>query len=209
MNQVPRTIQVPEFDQGVLSLADVYAEGLIEAADAQGQTEQVAAELADLIAYMDQNKDFDAFMTSETVDDEPRRASLEKLFRGRMNDLLLNTLQVLNNRRRSGLVRAMARCVQLRMEARHQQQEITVRSAVPLTDESRRRIQEVASQRIGKEVLLIEELDPTLIGGMVLQINDVQIDASVSNHLLSIWKRLRDRATVEVHQGGRYVVEGQ
>ena len=122
MSTAPGAGPPADFNEDLMTLAEVYGDALLEAADEKGQAEEVAAELADLIAFMDQEPDFAAFLSADSVDDDPRRATLEKLFRGRMNDLLLNALQVLNNRGRMGLLRAIARAVQLRMEQRHDQQ---------------------------------------------------------------------------------------
>jgi F-type H+-transporting ATPase subunit delta len=207
MSDVPQVSPPPQFTEDTLLLADVYAEALLENAQDSGQYDDVADGLADLVAYMDREPDFALFMTADSVDDDPRRESLEKLFRGKMNDLVLNLVQVLNNRRRLGLLRAVARCVQLRVEARHQQREVTVRTATPLTDALRDQIRRVVGEYIGREALLIEEVNPALIGGLVLQIGDVQVDASVDTKLRTMLRRLRERATVEVHQGERYVVE--
>jgi F-type H+-transporting ATPase subunit delta len=207
MSESPPTGPPAQFTEDAMLVADVYASALLETAQDRGQYEDLAAELADFIAYMDREPEFALFMTADTVDDEPRRESLEKLFRGRMNDLLLNLLQVLNNRRRMGILRAVARCVQLRVEARHHQREVTVRSAVPLSDTLREQVRRVVGEYIGREALLIEQLEPELIGGLVLQIGDVQVDASVDSKLRIMLKRLMERATVEIHQGERYVVE--
>jgi len=188
-----------------LALADVYAEALLRAAAAQGQDEEVASELADLVAYMDKNPRFDGFLTSPTVDDEARRDSLEKLFRGRMNDLLLNLLQVLNARRRSELIRAVARRVELRMEEKHHQTEVIVETPVPLSDRSRELLKSTLQSRLNKEPLLIEQVRPELIGGLVLRVGDMQLDASLVTRLQTLRGRLQDRATREIHRDGHYV----
>jgi F-type H+-transporting ATPase subunit delta len=192
---------MPEYDEESLALASVYADALLEAAGERGEAEQVADELGDLVAYMDRDMSFDAFLRSAAVDDDPRRESLERLFRGRMNDVLLNCLQVMNNRWRLGLVRALQRCVQLRMEAKHNEQEVTVETAVPLTDRLRDDIKALIGSYIGKTVLLIEKVEPDLIGGMVLYINDIQIDASLTSAMKTLRQRLTDRATEEIHSG--------
>ncbi len=99
-------------DSVTMAIADLYAEALLEAAREKEQERSVLADYEELVSYMEREPDFEAFLTSALVDDDPRRASLERLFRGRMNDLLLNMLQVLNNRRRCELVRPVLRCVQ-------------------------------------------------------------------------------------------------
>ncbi len=207
MSASPTTQPPVQLDEDALTLGDVYAEALLEAAEEKGELDNVAAELADLIALMDQDREFELFMTAASVDDEPRRASLEKLFRGRMSDSLLNLLQVLNNRGRMRLLRAVARRVQLRLEARRHEQEVTVQTAMPLTDAMREQIHQAIREHIGKEPLLIEEVNPALIGGLVLQIGDVQVDGSVMARLRRLRRRLAERATAEVHRGERYVAE--
>ena len=194
-------------DEEVMALADVYAESLLLAAAPQGQEDAVAEELADLIGYMDRNPDFDAFLTAESVDEDPRRASLERLFRGKMNDLLLNLLQVLNNRGRCRLIRAVRRCVQLRMESRRDQKEVVVETAMPLTDDLRDAIQRDMSAWIGKEAILVERVRPELLGGVVMRVDDEQIDGSVASRLRETRARLFDRATREIHGGRGYEEE--
>ncbi len=188
-------------------MADVYAEALLLNAEEQGLAEAVVEEFAELIRYMDEDPEFAEFLTAESVDDDPRRQSLEKLFRGRMNDLLLNLLQVLNNRARCRLVREVQRCVELRMEAKQNKKEVVVETALPLTDDLRAAITRAVGERIGKEVLLIEEVRPELIGGVVIHIGDVQIDASVASRIRSMQEQMTERASDEIQGGRGYVVE--
>lgn len=183
------------------AVADVYAEGLLKAADEQGQAEEVAEQFRDLIAYMDKDTDFKRFLTAESVDDDPRRASLEKMFRGRMHDLLLNLLQVMNNRYRLSIIRQVYRCVELRMEARHQQVEVTVETARPLSEAMKEALKTRISEWVGKEALLIEDVDPELIGGIVVSVGDMQVDASVLSQVQRMSGRLYERATQEIHAG--------
>lgn len=192
---------MPKKNDELMALADVYAEALLHAAADSGQEEAVAAEFADLIAYMDQDRDFEQFLVADSVDDDPRRLSLEKLFRGRMGDLLLNTLQVLNNRNRLDLVREVYRGVQLRMERKHDQQEVIVETAMPLTDALREQIKARVGEYIGKETLLIEQVVPELLGGVIIHIEDIQIDASVASRLRTLRQRFSERAIQEIYSG--------
>jgi F-type H+-transporting ATPase subunit delta len=77
---------------------------------------------------------------------------------------------------------------------------------MPLTDDLRAAIQKTVSARIGKEALMIERVDPDLIGGLVINVGDTQIDASVASRLRAARKRLAEQATHAIH-GGRGVEE--
>jgi len=195
---------MPAVDSESMAVADVYAESLLAVACEQRQEDEVAAELADLVVYMDREAGFALFLTSRSIDDDTRRVSLEKLFRSKMNDLLLNLLQVLNRRGRCDLVRSVARCVEIRMQAKKRQQEVHVETATPLTGELRGKIKKDISERIGAEALLIEKVSPDLIGGVVIRAGDEQIDASVASCLRSMRERLVERGIEEIHSGRGY-----
>src|SRR5262245_6288235 len=103
------------FTAETMEVADVYAEAVLYVAKEKRQQEELIATILDLISYMDQHPEFVQFLTSATIEKDARRESLEKLFRGKMNDLLLNLLQVLNERDRTDLIRAVVRAGQIRI----------------------------------------------------------------------------------------------
>jgi len=194
------------FDES-MALADIYAEALLAAAAERGEEEAVAREVADLMRLIEREIDLCRMLIADSVDDDPRRHSIERICRGRMSDLVVNLLQVLNNRGRLGLIRKVGRCVELRMEEKHHQQEVVVETAMPLSEEQKSAIHQVMSARIGQEAILIEQVRPELIGGVVIRYQDVQIDASVASGIGRTYRRLRERATEEIHSGRGYALE--
>jgi F-type H+-transporting ATPase subunit delta len=186
-------------------LADLYAGALLDVAEDAEQHREIAAQLEDLVAYMGRDRDFAQFLVAVTVDTEARRGSLERLFRGRMNDLLVNLLLVMNRRRRLELVRMVSRCVQLRLEEQRQQQEVTVQTAVPLVRELRLAIERVVGKWVGKTAILIEEVRPELIGGLVIRVKDKLIDGSLRRRLQVLQANLRNRTGRALHEADRFV----
>lgn len=198
---------MPQADRGRLAIADVYAEALQEAAREVDEEQEVASQFGDLLTYMDGDPDLEVWLANPSIDTELRAASLERMFRGQMHDLLLNALQVLNNRRRGDLIRAVQRALQLRMETQREQQEIVVETAVPLWHEMRTAIRAVAGSWLRKTVILIERVRPELLGGMVIHAGDIQVDGSVQSRIEALRRRLQNRTTYEVHAGERYLEE--
>lgn len=182
-----------------MAVGGIFAKALFEAADRAGQLDEVFEQFHDFVAYMDGEGDFAAFMTALTVDDEVRRATLDKLFRGRMNDLLLNALQVLNDRGRSDVVRAAYRQIELLVEKRRNQKEIEVYVSSPLPDDQREQLKGMLTERLGKEAILNVHVDAELIGGMIVQIDDRRLDMSVKHQSVLLRRRLLDRAGAEIH----------
>ena len=73
-----------------------------------------------------------------------------------------------------------------------------VRSAVPLTEEQRELLKRRLRERFGQEFILRVEIDPSLIGGLVVRVKDQVFDGSVAGRLDALGERLR--TTVEEHR---------
>ncbi|TET52565.1 MAG: hypothetical protein E3J64_04905 [Anaerolineales bacterium] len=69
-----------------------------------------------------------------------------------------------------------------------------VQSAVPLNDEQRRQVKRRLRERFGQEFVLRMEVDPSLVGGMVIRVQDQIIDGSVAGRLDALGERLRAAA---------------
>ncbi len=138
--------------------------------------------------------DFAAFLTSSALDDDHRAAGLEKMFRGRLSDLTLNTLQIMNRNGRTGLYSALLKRFIARLEAFANQIAGTVTSAVALDDAQQRSIVEVASRLSGKQPVLQYKVDPEILGGLILQMGDWRYDNSVRRQLGVARGQLRQRS---------------
>ncbi len=69
---------------------------------------------------------------------------------------------------------------------------VTLRTAVP-APEMQQRILELLKDRMGGEIVLDAEVDPSLIGGFTLTVDDKLLDASVSHQLEEIRRELLDK----------------
>ncbi|HZV48579.1 MAG TPA: F0F1 ATP synthase subunit delta [Candidatus Dormibacteraeota bacterium] len=67
---------------------------------------------------------------------------------------------------------------------------VTATTAIPLSREEVDRLVDDLSRRLGREVRLEVRVDPAILGGLVLQIGDRVIDASVAARLQQLRRRL-------------------
>ena len=101
-------------DEQEVAVADVYAAALLELAEKQGEGDAVLEELEAVSSLLEQHPEFAGYLSSPMVDVEARRRAIDKTFEGRANDLLVNTLQVMNRRDRLDLLEALKDCLQPR-----------------------------------------------------------------------------------------------
>ncbi len=65
-----------------------------------------------------------------------------------------------------------------------------VRSAVPLTADERRQLEQQLARRFGSELQAEYEVDPSLIGGVVVRVGDQVIDGSLAGKLATLREQL-------------------
>jgi F-type H+-transporting ATPase subunit delta len=195
------------FDESTLAVAEVYAEALYQLARERDLEATVAAQLAELCEYLDANPEFETFVTSAAIDDARRERSLEKMFRGRMADTLLDTLLVMNRKGRFFLVKALHHQFTHLCHVGHNQEEVAVYTAVPLEKRERKALVEQLGRITGKEIELEEHVAEEMLGGLVVEIGDRRLDASLGTRLKLMRRRLRDRAGEEIHSRKEYFAE--
>jgi F-type H+-transporting ATPase subunit delta len=189
------------------ALARVYAASILELAEAAGKADAVRDELVALAEAVAEHRELGDVFSNPTVDTDARRRVIEKLLRGKSSDLVVDALQVLNNKERLELVPAVAEAYRRLHEDLRGRVEVEVTSAVPLSAAHRKALRELATSKTGKEADLLESVDPALLGGVVIRIGDEKFDMSVATQLHRIGELLVTRASREAH-AGRTFCEG-
>jgi F-type H+-transporting ATPase subunit delta len=182
-------------------LARVWAEALLRVAEERGVAEVVLDQLEEIVAYGDRHPEFGRAFMSPLAGPRQRADGLERIFRGRAHDVLVDFYQVLNRKGRPGLLGAVARQYRALLQAARGVVDVDVRSAVPLDDAGRERVRGAIRKRTGLEPRLIERVDPSLLGGLVVRVGDAKYDTSLSNQLERVRHALLERATSEIIQG--------
>lgn len=185
-----------------LALADVYAAALFDLAAADQAVDAVRAELEALVRLQADDPRFAAFLASAAIDDDERERSLERMFRGRLSDRVLNTLQVMNRHGRVALLPALLRAFVVRTEHARGQIEVTAISAAELDARQKAEIEALAGKLSGKTPLVQYVVDADILGGLILQIGGVRYDNSLRHHLQAARARLLERTVAGAAPAG-------
>jgi F-type H+-transporting ATPase subunit delta len=192
-------------DDKHLAVARVYSLAILDLAEEQGIADQVGEELQELARYVARNPEFADFLGSPLIDAGERQAALEKILRGRASDLLVDALQVVNRKERMILLPAVAETYRQELRDRRGRVDVQVKTPVELPAALREKLRQAVVHFTGREPDLIERVDPTLLGGMVVQVGDDKIDASVASQLKALSEALFERASQEIVRGTPYV----
>lgn len=180
--------------QDKMALASTYADALFDLAEDAGKTVEVRGEMEELLKIGQIDPQFMSYMFSGLVPWEERAATYERVFRGRLNDLLLNTLQVMNRNGRHGLMRELHAAYSQRERQSKNQVAVLVISATELAADLRTDVEAVATELSGRRPIIEYRVDPGLLGGLIVQIGDVRYDYSVRRHLRETRQLLAERS---------------
>jgi F-type H+-transporting ATPase subunit delta len=187
--------------------AGVYAEAVLELAAQSGQESAVSDELASLSDLVAKDRAFESFLSSPAVERESRRASLRKIFAGKLSDTTLNLLLVLNDKQRLAILPSIAEAFQRLLEARRGQQRMFVDSAVPLSDAQRNTLIGLLNTLTGRQPILVESVVPSVLGGLRVQVGDKVFDNTVYSRLRRLRTDLLAGVDAQLHQGRAFIRE--
>ncbi|MEL7061485.1 MAG: ATP synthase F1 subunit delta [Acidobacteriota bacterium] len=193
-------------DQDV-AIASVYSTALLELAVAADSVESIGDQLDALAHEADRNADFRRFLSSPLIDADERRGSIERMFRGRLDDLLVDTLQVADSKGRLALLPALAEAYRRELQQRRNEVDVFVRTAIDIDQPTRDKIATAARSYTGQTPILHETVDPKLIGGIVIEVGDRKVDASVRHEVEKYRRLFEARASRELLRGGELVTE--
>lgn len=187
------------FDEKAGELARTYGEALLNAAEKQGQVDDLLDEIDAVYAFVRER-----FPTFAVMMNSPVRTAADKdrliaqAFEGRTLPTTVHFLRVLNRHGRLDLLGPALRAAREIWERRQNRHPVTVRSAVPLNDDQAEAIRGRLAGTIGGTPVLRLEVDPSLIGGLVVQVGDDVYDGSVRNRLEQLRQRLIEGKTHEI-----------
>jgi F-type H+-transporting ATPase subunit delta len=163
--------------------AQRYALALFELAQKNGQTGPIREDLHELKKVFQDNEELGQLLESPKLSATKKKELLTDIFKG-ANPLILNTLSVLVDRKRIDEVIHLVNEFNAYANDAAGVAEAKVYSTRPLTADESQSISTAFAQKVGKQSLRIENIiDPSLIGGIRLQIGNTIYDSSVSAKL--------------------------
>lgn len=160
----------------------MYARALFEAAEEAGRLDQVAEELAAFAGALGEVPELDAFLRNPQVEPAGKASVLDELVTG-ADKLVRNFLLLVVEKGRAGELAEIAREFQALYARSQNRLTVELQTAHELTDEEAESIVRTIEKASGRTVEATRSVDPSLIGGIVLQVGSFRADGSVRGRL--------------------------
>ncbi|MBV9464297.1 MAG: ATP synthase F1 subunit delta [Verrucomicrobiae bacterium] len=180
-------------------LASVYAQALLNSAEAAHDVPRVLEEIDSLVDdVLAKNAHLRELLFGAAVGRKRREEAIEKAFKGRACDIVFKFLLVLNTHERLDMIRHIRHALHELNDERRRHLRVFVYSAQKLTDDFRKRIADEVQKRFQLDPILVPIVDPTLLGGLKLRIGDQVLDATVRSKLDNLRNQLIEKSSHEI-----------
>jgi F-type H+-transporting ATPase subunit delta len=163
-------------------IARVYAEALFEVAKEKGKLEEIRDQLAQIADAVAEDRDLQVFFFSPYFSSEEKREGIAKAVSG-ADPELVNFLELLAEKHRMPAIFRIRRKLEELVAEELKQLEVNVTSAVDLDERVVKQVGEEIEKQTGRQVELSSSVDPDILGGLVLRVGNMVLDASLRNRL--------------------------
>lgn len=173
------------------AVAGRYAEALYEIAVENKLVDQLEEELRAVVGILEESTQLKKVLFHPRITADQKKEVLQGLFEGKISEVAMNFLGILVERQREMyLADITSYFTDLANKARNIS-DVNVTSAVELTDDEKKRLADAMAKCTGKKVRLSYDVDPKLLGGVVVRVGDKVIDGSVLARLQTLREHLR------------------
>lgn len=169
--------------------ARVYADALFEVARERGRLDAIRDELSQFANALDADRRLQVFLFSPHFSSAEKVAGLKRAVSG-ADPELLNFLELLIEKHRMPEIFRIRSHFEESWKRENRLIDVTVTSAVELDPAVVGRIGEEIERQTGQKVELASRVDEEILGGIVLQVGNMVLDASIRNRLEKLRKNV-------------------
>jgi F-type H+-transporting ATPase subunit delta len=171
----------------------IYARALFDAAKERNALPRVRDEFAGFVEALESSGELRNLLRNPQIDARAKRAGIDAVF-GESDPVFLNFLRVSADKRRLGEVEEIHREFERLVAEDERVLKVDLVTAHELSDAEAAEIIGKIERASGRRVDATRSVDPSLIGGIVLQAGSFRADASVRGRLDSLRHELATRS---------------
>ena len=160
-----------------------YARALLEIAQAKGEGDAFADQLAEFANALEGDRQLRVFFESPKIAPSDKKSVLEKSLGSQLAPEVFNLLRLLIDKGRQDLFIEIADTFEELLDEARGRHHVEIISSQPLSEGAKNNLVALLQSRLGGEIIPEESTDPEMLGGMVVRIGDTVVDGSLRTKL--------------------------
>ena len=180
------------FDEGenMSKAGDLYGQSLYDLAAEENLTDEILGEMEVVKEIFKENPDYVTLLSEPSVPKHERLQLVDQAFDGSLQPYLMNFIKILIEK---GLLREFSAC-QKRFRKSYNEAhgiaEALVTTAVALSSDQVTQLQEKLEKISGKTIVLKQKTDPSVLGGVRVDLEGQLFDGTVKGRLSELRRRV-------------------
>jgi ATP synthase F1 delta subunit len=170
-------------------IARVYADALFQVAKQKGKLDVIREQLAQVADALERDRELAVFFFSPYFSSAEKRDGIERAVSGAEPELT-NFLELLVEKHRMPVIFRIRRRFDEMWAEENKQLDVTLTSAVELDPEIVERVGAEIERQTDRTVEMESRVDENVLGGLVLQVGNMVLDASIRNRLETLRKEV-------------------
>ena len=170
-------------------IAEVYSRSLFEVAKEHDSLDEVHDQLGELADALGDSRELQVFFFSPYFSSQEKKEGIRKVVSGG-NEHFVNFLELLAEKHRMPAVFRVRRAFDALWQEENRLLSVSVTSAIDLDEKMVKGIGKRIEEETDRRVELTSRVDPDVLGGLVLQVGNVVLDASVRSRLERLRKQV-------------------
>jgi len=183
-------------------VSKVYANALLDVGIENNILSRIGEELDSFAKLVSEEKELMLFLNAPVISKDKKKELIEKLFSGKFCSEVINFIKVLIDNDRQPLTPDINKYLIDLIDQKNNRQKVFVTTSAKLESNVLKQIEKSISNKLKKEVVIEESIDASILGGIVIKIDDTLIDGSVAKDLNIMRAKL-----IETKVGGATVYE--
>jgi ATP synthase F1 delta subunit len=170
-------------------IATVYARSLFEVAQDAGKLDVVREQIGQFADALDGDREMQVFFFSPYFSTQEKKDGLSKAVTD-ADPIVLNFLELLIEKHRVPAIFRIRRGLDKLWEQENRLLPVEITSAIELDQGIVDRIGKQIGEQTGQTIELSTQVDPDLLGGLVVRVGNSVLDASIRNRLEQLRKQV-------------------
>ncbi len=175
-----------------------YAQALFDLAVERNELDIARADMKLVARVCIENTDLVAMLKSPVIYGSKKIAVIHEIFKGQLDKLAIGFIEIIIRKRREEHLHQIAlKFEDLYLEYKNIRK-VKVISAIPLTEALRQEIKQMLEKQTKGEVIMEEEIQPSIIGGLIIKLDDQIFDDSIHRKLEDLRKEFNTNNYIKI-----------
>ena len=166
-----------------------YAKALLEFAIENQKEKSITVEMQNILSIMETNPELDELLNSPVLPVSQKRKIIDEIFPN-ASKILISFFDLLSQNGRDGILGGVAHHYIDLFDKSQGKVAATVTTALPLTEDLEKEVLKKAATLTPLKVELKNIVDPTIKGGFILRVGDLQYNAGIADRLEALKREL-------------------